>query len=43
MVIVSIRLCWNGLLGFFLRWHRKFLFGWNTVGANVGGLPEKNG
>jgi hypothetical protein len=43
MVIVSICLCWNILLGFLLRWHREFLFGWNTVGANVGGLPEKFG
>jgi hypothetical protein len=43
MVIVSICLCWNVLLGFLLRWHRELLFGWNTVGANVGGLPEKFG
>jgi hypothetical protein len=43
MVIVSIRLYWNVLLGFLLRWHRELLFGWNTVGANVGGLPEKFG
>jgi hypothetical protein len=41
MVIVSICLCWNVLLGFLLRWNREFLFRWNTVGANVGGLPEK--
>jgi hypothetical protein len=43
MVVVSICLCWNVLLGFLLRWHREFLFDWNTVGANVGGLPEKFG
>jgi hypothetical protein len=43
MVIVLIFLYWNVLLGFLLRWHREFLFGWNTVGANVGGLPEKFG
>jgi hypothetical protein len=43
MVIVSICLCWNVLLEFLLRWHRELLFGWNTVGANVGGLPEKFG
>jgi hypothetical protein len=41
MVVVSICLCWNVLLGFLLRWHREFLFGWNTVGANVGGVTRK--
>jgi hypothetical protein len=41
MVIVSICLCWNVLLGFLLRWHRELLFGWNTVGANVGGITRK--
>jgi hypothetical protein len=43
MVIVSVCLCRNVLLGFLLRWHREFLFDWNTVGANVGGLSEKFG
>jgi hypothetical protein len=43
MAIVSVSLCWNSLLGLLLRWHRELLFGWNTVGANVGGLPEKFG
>jgi hypothetical protein len=42
MVIVSICLCWNVLLGFLLRWHRELFFGWNTVGANVGGGYPKN-
>jgi hypothetical protein len=43
MVIVSIFPCGNVLLGFLLRWHRELFFDWNTVGANVGGLPEKFG
>jgi hypothetical protein len=43
MVIISICLCRNILLGFLLRWHRELFFGWNTVGVNVGGLPEKFG
>jgi hypothetical protein len=41
-VIVSTCLCGNVLLGFLLRWHRELFFGWNTVGANVGGLPENS-
>jgi hypothetical protein len=43
MAIVSVCLRWNVLFGFLLRWHREFLFGWYTVGANVGGLSEKFG
>jgi hypothetical protein len=42
MVIVSICLCWNVLLGFLLRWHGELLFGWNTVGANIGGYPKNS-
>jgi hypothetical protein len=45
MVVISICLCWNVLLGFLLWWHRELFFGWPTVGANVGGggLSEKFG
>jgi hypothetical protein len=40
-VVISICLCWNVLLGFLLWWHRELFFSRTTVGANVGGLPEK--
>jgi hypothetical protein len=40
MVVFLICLSWNVLLGLLLWWHREQFFGWNTVGANVGGYPK---
>jgi hypothetical protein len=40
MVVISICLRWNILFGFLLWWHRELFFGWNMVGANVGGYSK---
>jgi hypothetical protein len=40
MVVFLICLRWNVLLGLLLWWHRELYFGWNTVGANVGGIRK---
>jgi hypothetical protein len=40
MIVFLICLSWNVLLGLLLWWHRELFFGWNTVGANVGGYPK---
>jgi hypothetical protein len=40
MVLFLICLGWNVLLRPLLWWHRELFFGWNTVGAIVGGYPK---
>jgi hypothetical protein len=40
MVLFLMCLSWNVLLGPLLWWHRELFFGWNTMGANVGGVQK---
>jgi hypothetical protein len=40
MVLFLICLGWSVLLGPLMWWHRELFFGWNTVGANVGGIRK---
>jgi hypothetical protein len=40
MVLFLVCLSCNFLLGPLMWWHRELFFGWNTVGANVGGIRK---
>jgi hypothetical protein len=43
MVFFLVDLSGSVLLGPLLGWHRELFFGWNTVGANVGGSEKSDG